>query len=134
MISSVYIIPRTDGSNVTSLLVANETGFTYTTPKVTAQRTIIVQESESFTITTSSEYQDASITPASQTVRQGLSAITYIEVGNLDEISIKDNGVEVGDKLVLTTPGETFTSSGVFDTFDEVQTPCKLAHEALCRA
>lgn len=118
--ASIYdIVVKDNGVNVTSELVQNETGFTYTTQKVTEQHTIVVEESESFVITTSSEYQDATITPASQSVRQGMSAVTYVEVANLNEISVKDNGVEVGDQLVLSTPGETITASGVFDTFDD---------------
>ena len=118
--ASIYdIVVKDNGTNVTSELVQNETGFTYTTAKITAQHTITVEESESFTITASSEYQDATISPATQSVRQGMSAVTYIEAGNADEISVKDNGVEVGDKLVLSTPGETFTASGILDTFDE---------------
>ena len=118
---SIYDIVVTDnGVNVTGELVENETGFTYTTPKVTMAHTIVVSESESFTVTTSSQYAGATITPATQTLRQGMNATTYIEVGNVDEISVTDNGVEVGDQLILTTPGETYTSSGILTTFDSV--------------
>ena len=117
---SIYdIVVRDNGTNVTSQLVQNETGFTYTTGKISSVHTIVVDESESFTITTSSEYQDATISPASQSVRQGMSAVTYIEVANPAEISVKDNGVEVGDQLVLVSGGTEYTASSAFSTFDD---------------
>lgn len=118
---SIYdIVVKDNGVNVTSELVENETGFTYTTQKITAAHTITVEESESFTITTSSQYQDATITPATQNVRQGMNAVTYIEVGDPDEIALLDNDVDVTDQLVLVSPGESFTASGILGTFDEV--------------
>ena len=119
--ASIYdIVVKDNGVNVTSELVQNETGFTYTTQKITAPHTITVEESESFAITTSSQYQGATISPATQSVRQGMSATTYVEVGNPDEIAVLDNSVDVTEQLVLTTPGESYTASGILSTFDTV--------------
>lgn len=117
--ASIYdIVVKDNGVNVTSELVANGTGFTYTTQKITAVHTITVEESASFTITTSSQYQDATISPASQSVRQGMSGVTYIEVGNPEEIAVLDNGTDVTDQLVLVSAGESLTASTVLGTFD----------------
>lgn len=119
--ASIYdIVVKDNGVNVTSELVQNETGFTYTTQKITVPHTITVEESESFAITTSSQYQGATISPATQSVRQGMSAVTYVEVGNPDEIAVLDNSVDVTEQLVLTTPGESYTASGILSTFDTV--------------
>ena len=119
--ASIYdIVVKDNGVNVTSELVQNETGFTYTTQKITVPHTITVEESESFAITTSSQYQGATISPATQSVRQGMSATTYVEVGNPDEIAVLDNSVDVTEQLVLTTPGESYTASGILSTFDTV--------------
>ena len=119
--ASIYdIVVKDNGVNVTSELVANGTGFTYTTQKITAVHTITVEESASFTITTSSQYQDATISPASQSVRQGMSGVTYIEVGNPEEIAVLDNGTDVTDQLVLVSAGESLTASTVLGTFDSV--------------
>ena len=118
---SIYDIVVTDnGVNVTGELVENETGFTYTTPKVTVAHTIVVSESESFTVTTSSQYAGATITPATQTLRQGMNATTYIEVANPVEIKVDDNGTDVTNELVLSSPGERFEASANLSTFDSV--------------
>lgn len=119
--ASIYdIVVRDNGVNVNLDLVPNETGFTYTLTNIQAAHTIVVSESESFTVTTSSQYQDAQISPATQTVRQGMSAITYIDVINPAEIKVTDNDVEVTDQLVFVSAGEQYTASGILATFDEV--------------
>ena len=92
------------------------TGFSYTLSNVSTDHTITVDDAGTFTfydVSASSSYNGATITPASQSIREGRPATVNIAVNNLYEITVKDNGTNVTNSLVQNATGYTYTISNI---------------------
>lgn len=115
-VSNLYeIVVKDNGTDVTSGLVQNSTGYTYSVSNVQGTRNITVEEATYYTVTTSSTYTGATATATPSKVYAGQSSVVDITVDNLYEIILKDNNVDVTSSVV-EVQGETNTV-----TFDPTQ-------------
>lgn len=115
-VSNLYeIIVKDNGTDVTSSLVRNSTGYTYSASNVQGARSITVEEATYYTVTTSSTYAGATATVTPSKVYAGQNSVVDITVDNIYEIVLKDNNVDVTSSIV-EVQGETNTA-----TFDPTQ-------------
>lgn len=114
-VNNLYeIVVKDNGTVVTSSLVQNATGYTYTVSNVQAVHNIVVEEGTYYTVTASSTYTGATATATPTKVYAGQDSVVEIDVDNLYEIRVKDNNVDVTSSVVESqgsSTNATFTPS-----------------------
>ena len=93
-----------------------QSGYTYTLSNVSADHTITVEDSGPATfynVNATSSYAGATVSPSTQSIREGRNATVNIAANNLYEITVKDNGTNVTSSLVENATGWTYTVSNV---------------------
>lgn len=91
-------------------------GYQYVLTNVATDHTITVEDSGPATyynVNATSSYSGATVTPSTQSIREGRTATVDIAVDNLYEITVKDNGTNVTNSLVENATGCTYTVSNV---------------------
>ena len=119
-VTNLYEIKVKDnGVDVTDTLTGNGGVYFYTVSNISANHTVVVEEADKISVTASSVYAGATITPALLEVYKGLSATFDIGVSSVNLITLLDNGVDVTNSIVYIS-GETFEATGgTLGTFDE---------------
>ena len=100
-----------NGVNKKSSLVNAGSYYTYTISNISADHAITIGETSApyYAINASSSYSGATVSPSTQQVRQGRNTYISIDVDNLYEIVVKDNGTVVtpSDKISSTSTNLT---------------------------
>ena len=78
--------------------------YVYTISNISANHTILIEDvgGTFYNVNASSTYTGATVSPSTQSIRQGRNATVEIDVDNLYEIVVKDNGVDVTSSIVQT--------------------------------
>lgn len=93
-----------------------EGGYRYLISNIQTAHTIVVEDASSikYQVNASSTYTGATVSPSSRQVSEGRNVEVEIDVENLYEIKVKDNGIDVTSSLVEggeTTLSNTFIPS-----------------------
>ena len=99
------ITVKDNGTNVTSSLVENATGWTYTVSNVQAIHNITVEEATNYSVTTTSSFAGASAVANPTKVYAGRSSVVTFTFDHLYEFVAKDNGtvINVPEPVPSTT-------------------------------
>lgn len=102
------------------LVTEGTTHYKYTISNIANDHIISIEDVgvTSYIVNASSTYTGATVSPSTQTIREGRSATVNIDVNNLYEIRVKDNNVDVTSSV--SAPQESETSN--FPTSNFVST------------
>lgn len=89
--------------------------YRYTISNISADHVISLEDvgGTFYNVNASSTYAGATVSPSTQSIREGRSANVHIAVNNSYEIVVKDNGTTVTNSLVQNATGYTYTVSNV---------------------
>ena len=117
-VDNLYEIKVKDNNvDVTSSVTGTSGNYSYTVSNVQTAHTITVEENTNYSVTVSSTYTGATGTANPSKVYVGRSSVVEIDVDNLYEIIVKDNGVDVTSSIVQT---QSDSVKATFNTSDFV--------------
>ena len=90
--------------------------YKYTISNISADHTITIADipGTNYTVTASSSYSGATVSPSTQSVREGRDAVVEIRVNDIQEIVVKDNGTDVTSSVVqLPGGGYSYTIESI---------------------
>lgn len=118
-VANLYEIKVKDNNvDVTSSVTGSNGNYTYIVSNVQTAHTITVEENTNYSVTVTSTYTGATGTASPSKVYVGQNSVVDIDVDNLYEIVVKDNGTDVTGDIVVVQ-GETTTST--FDISEYVE-------------
>lgn len=107
-VANLYeIVVKDNNVDVTSSVTGTTGNYVYTVSNVQTAHTITVEENTNYSVTVNSTYTGATGTANPTKVYQGQSSVIDIDVDNLYEIVVKDNGTDVTSSLVQTQSEQT---------------------------
>lgn len=85
--------------------------YRYTISNIAADHVISIEDAGGtfYNVNASSTYTGATVSPTTQSIREGRNATVNISVDNLYEIKVKDNNVDVTSSVSEPQPSETTT-------------------------
>ena len=103
------------GAELTIVCTINQKSYTYTISNIAADHTIAIADipATNYTITASSSYSGATVSPSTQSIREGRDATVEITVNDISEIVVKDNNTVVTGSLVQISGGYSYTITNV---------------------
>lgn len=103
------------GAELTINYTVNDDVYTYTISNISTDHAIEISDANvtKYAVNASSSYAGATVSPATQAIREGRNAVVNIAVNNLYEIIVKDNGTDVTGSLVQNSTGYTYTASNI---------------------
>lgn len=118
-VDNLYEIKVKDNNvDVTSSVTGSPGNYTYTISNIQTAHTITVEENTNYSVTVTSTYTGATGTASPSKVYVGQNSVIDIDVDNLYEIVVKDNGTDVTGDIVVVQ-GETTTST--FDVSEYIE-------------
>ena len=88
-------------------------GYTYTATNIRERHDIVISEIQQYTVNASSTYAGVTVTPTATTVNARQNVILTL-TGDIDEIVVLDNGIDVTTQLVMNgTTAATYTISNI---------------------
>lgn len=103
------------GADLTIEYTINESSYIYTISNIAADHTISIEDvgGTFYNVNASSTYTGATVSPSTQSIREGRDADVNISVANLYEIKVKDNNVDVTSSVTGSNGNYTYTVSNV---------------------
>lgn len=103
------------GADLTVSYQVDGVYYKYTISNIAADHTIAIADVPGtfYNVTATSSYAGATVSPATQSIKEGRAATVDISVNDIHEIVVKDNGTNVTSSLVETSTGCTYTISSV---------------------
>lgn len=103
------------GAELTISYTINQQNYTYTISGISSDHAIVIAEIPGtyYNVNASSSYSGATVSPSTQSVKEGRPATIEISVGDVSEIIVKDNGTTVTGSLVSVSGGYTYTISNI---------------------
>ena len=121
------IIVKDNGTDVTSSVVQESSGYSYTVTNIQATKVITIEERTQKTVTVSSDYSGATAEIDPDVVHTGQDGNVLIDVANLYEIVVKDNNVTVDNSTIINPIAEQ-TATFIPSSF--IQSESSYAYES----
>lgn len=101
--------------DITNSFTGSNGTYSYTLQNVSVDHTVLIEDVSGtfYNVNASSTYTGATVSPSTQSIREGRNATVNIDVANLYEIKVKDNGTDVTSSVTGTSGNYSYTVSNV---------------------